>query len=163
MSESLYALEVQIEEPFAAGVSPDWLRTAAEKALKSVGGAEATAEGLPILTLVVTDDEAVRALNRAYRGVDAPTDVLSFGGEAPDFVSPPEAEPYLGDIVISYPRAQAQALAAGHPVEAELALLVVHGVLHLLGYDHERPEDKAEMWQRQSEILAQLGLAHLTP
>ena len=163
MSEPCCALEVQIEEPFAASVSPDRLRAAAEKALRAAGGPEVTETTSSTLTLVITDDEAVRALNRAYRGVDASTDVLSFGGEAPDFISPPDAEPYLGDIVISYPRAQAQASAAGHPVEAELALLVVHGVLHLLGYDHEQPEDKAEMWQRQSEILAQLGLAHLAP
>jgi probable rRNA maturation factor len=113
--------------------------------------------------LVVTDDETVRTLNRTYLDVDAPTDVLSFGGESPDFVAAPDAERYLGDVIISYPRAQAQAAAAGHPLEAELALLVVHGVLHLLGYDHIRPEDKAVMWKRQADILAQLGLAHIAP
>jgi probable rRNA maturation factor len=151
------SVHVQIEEPFVAGVSADWLRTAAETTLKAEDrrGGE--------LTLVVTDNEKVRALNRAHLDIDAPTDVLSFGGEAPDFVGPPTEEKYLGDVVIAHPKAQAQAAAAGHSIEAELALLVVHGVLHLLGYDHVRPEDKAAMWARQGEVLSQLGLAHVQP
>jgi probable rRNA maturation factor len=152
-------LDVQVEEPFVSAVSPDWLRSAARATLDQSGAKPIQAA----LALVVTDDEALRALNRAYLGIDAPTDVLSFGGESPDFVSAPDAEPYLGDVVISYPRAQAQAEAAGHPVEAELALLVVHGVLHLLGYDHVRSDDRAAMWERQAHILAGLGLAAVQP
>jgi probable rRNA maturation factor len=153
-------LDVQVEEPFMSAVSPDWLRAAARATLEWPG---AQPSQRAALTLVITDDEALRALNRAYLGIDAPTDVLSFGGESPDFVSAPDAEPYLGDVVISYPRAQAQAAAAGHPVDAELALLVVHGVLHLLGYDHIRPDDKAAMWEQQAHVLAGLGLADIQP
>ena len=153
-------LDVQVEEPFVSAVSPDWLRTAARAALKRLG---AQASQGAALALVITDDKALRVLNRSYLGIDSPTDVLSFGGEAPDFVSAPDAEPYLGDVVISYPRAQAQALAAGHPVDAELALLVVHGVLHLLGYDHIRPDDRAAMWEQQAHVLAGLGLADIQP
>ena len=153
-------LDVQVEEPFVSAVSPDWLRTAARATLKRLG---AQASQGAALALVITDDKALRALNRAYLGIDAPTDVLSFGGESPDFVSAPDAEPYLGDVVISYPRAQAQAAAAGHPVDAELALLVVHGVLHLLGYDHIRSDDKAAMWEQQVRVLAELGLADIQP
>ena len=153
-------LDVQVEEPFVSAVSPDWLRTAARATLKRLG-AQASQEAA--LALVITDDKALRALNRAYLGIDAPTDVLSFGGESPDFVSAPDAEPYLGDVVISYPRAQAQAAAGGHPVEAELALLVIHGVLHLLGYDHIRSDDKAAMWEQQAHVLAELGLADIQP
>ena len=152
-------LDVQVEEPFVSAVSPDWLRSAARATLDQSGARPIQAA----LTLVVTDDEALRVLNRAYLGINAPTDVLSFGGESPDFVSAPDAEPYLGDVVISYPRARAQAEAAGHPVEAELALLVVHGVLHLLGYDHVRSDDRAAMWERQAHILAGLGLAAVQP
>jgi len=148
---------VQIEEPFAHLVSAEWLSSVAMATLAF----ESCTSGE--LTLIITDDEALRALNQAYLGIDSPTDVLSFGGEAPDFVNPPVAEVYLGDVVISYPRAHAQASAAGHPVEAELALLVVHGVLHLLGYDHGRPDDQAVMWERQAGILSQLGLAHVQP
>jgi probable rRNA maturation factor len=153
-------LDVQVEEPFVSAVSPGWLRAAAQATLDRPGAQPSQGAAL---TLVITDDEALRALNRAYLGMDGPTDVLSFGGESPDFVSAPDAEPYLGDVVISYPRAQAQAAAAGHPVDAELALLVVHGVLHLLGYDHVRPDDQAAMWEQQAHILAGLGLADIQP
>lgn len=151
------SVQVQIEEPFLASVDADGLRTAAEATLEAEG------YGSGQVTLVITDLETVRALNQTYLGIDAPTDVLAFGGETPDFVNPPMADAYLGDVVIAYPQARGQALAAGHPVEAELALLVVHGVLHLLGHDHISPEDKVVMWARQGAILAQLGLAHVQP
>jgi probable rRNA maturation factor len=151
------SVQVQIQQPFVASVSPEWLSSAARATLDAEGTSTGT------LTLAITDDETVRALNRTYLDIDAPTDVLSFGGETPDFVSPPGAEKYLGDVVISYPQAKAQASTAGHPIEAELALLVVHGVLHLLGYDHVRPEDKAVMWERQTSILSYLGLARIQP
>lgn len=150
-------VQVQVEETFVASVSADWLGSVAQATLAAAGHRTGT------LTVVVTHDEVLRALNRDFLGIDAPTDVLSFGGEAPDFVNPPSADVYLGDVVIAYPKAEAQASAAGHPIEAELALLVVHGVLHLLGYDHIRPEDKVAMWGRQAEILSQLGLAHVQP
>jgi len=151
------SIQVQIDESFENSVSPDWLRSAAETTLETGGYHSGE------MTLVVTGDEAVRTLNRTYLGIDTSTDVLSFGGEPPDFVSPPTVEVYLGDVVISYPQAKKQASAAGHPVESEMALLVVHGVLHLLGYDHVRPEDKAVMWKRQGDILSRLGLAHVEP
>jgi probable rRNA maturation factor len=150
-------VNVQIEEPFTASISEDWLRAAAELTLEAEG--HHTGE----LTLVIADDETVRGLNRTYLGVDAPTDVLSFGGESPDFVSPPTGDVYLGDVLIAYPQAEKQASAASHPIRAELTLLVVHGVLHLLGYDHVRPEDKAVMWKRQGDIMSELGLADVQP
>src|ERR687892_74662 len=68
---------------------------------------------------------------------------------------------YIGDILISIPRAQAQANAAGHPLESEVQLLVVHGVLHLLGHDHAEAEEKARMWKAQAEILERLGLGSI--
>lgn len=144
------SVHIQIDEPFVGCVSPDWLRTVALATLR-MEGYDASR-----LTVVVTDDESVRALNRTFRDTDAPTDVLSFGGDVQDFVVGPEGPSYLGDVVISCPRAQDQAI--GHPVEAELALLVVHGVLHLLGYDHVRPGDKGTMWERQADVLRSLGL-----
>ncbi len=153
-------LDVQVEEPFVSAVSPDWLRAAVRATLDRPGAPPSQGTAL---ALVITDDKALRALNRAYLGIDAPTDVLSFGGESPDFVSAPDAEPYLGDVVISYQRAEVQAAAAGHPVDAELALLVIHGVLHLLGYDHIRSDDKAVMWEQQARVLAELGLADIQP
>ncbi len=108
------------------------------------------------VTVVLTDDRQLRELNRQYRGTDAATDVLSFpAGE----VNPETKRAYLGDVLISIPRAKVQAGAAGHPLEAELQLLVVHGVLHLLGYDHAGAEERARMWSAQSEVLQGLGLA----
>ncbi len=112
------------------------------------------------LTLVITGDEALQDLNRRYLEIDAPTDVLSFPANE---LNPESGAFYLGDIAISYPRAQAQADLAGHPVEAELQLLVVHGVLHLLGYDHTGPGEKAAMWTAQDQVLAKLGSVARSP
>lgn len=111
------------------------------------------------LTLVLTDNTEIRALNRQFRGVDTPTDVLAFGQEPTDqpFVTAPDEPPYLGDIILSLSRAQEQAAEHGHSVEAELRLLIVHGVLHLLGYDHITPEQEIKMWARQDAILSTLG------
>jgi len=144
------SVHIQIDAPFVGCVSPDWLRTVALATLRMEG------HGASMLTVVVTDDESVRALNRRFRDTDAPTDVLSFGSDVQDFVVAPEGPPYLGDVVISCPQAQDQAI--GHPVETELALLVVHGVLHLLGYDHVQPGDQGTMWERQADVLRSLGL-----
>ena len=107
------------------------------------------------LTVVLTDDEQLRRLNRDYRGVDAPTDVLSFPASETD---PETGAPYLGDILLSVSRAAEQARAAGHPLADEARLLVVHGVLHLLGHDHAEADEKAKMWQAQAEILESLGM-----
>ena len=99
------------------------------------------------LSVVLTDNARLHELNLNYLGVDSPTDVLSFPASETD---PETGSRYLGDILISVPRAQAQAEAAGHPLESEVQLLVVHGVLHLLGHDHAEPEEKDRMWKAQS-------------
>lgn len=110
------------------------------------------------LTLVFTDDDSVAALNTQFRGVEAPTDVLSFPADAPpvDIEGEP---PYLGDLVIAYPYARAQAEQEKHTLDDSLALLVVHGILHLLGYDHDTPENRVEMWESQAEALTDLGIS----
>lgn len=110
------------------------------------------------LTIVLSDDQQLHELNRQWMGVDAPTDVLSFPS---DEIDPETGNRYLGDIVLSVERAAEQASAAGHSVEAETQLLIVHGVLHLLGHDHAEDEEKTRMWKAQGEILAQLGLGDL--
>jgi probable rRNA maturation factor len=110
------------------------------------------------LTVVLTDDAQLQQLNRDYLGVDAPTDVLAFPASE---VDPETGAAYLGDVLISVPRAQAQARTAGHPLEAEVQLLVVHGVLHLLGYDHAQAQERARMWAAQAEVLERIGLAGL--
>ena len=111
------------------------------------------------MTILVTGDEGIQDLNLEYRGEDSPTDVLSFTALEPD---PETGNPYLGDIVISAERAAEQAETAGHPLEAEMQLLVVHGVLHLCGHDHGETEEKARMWAAQAEILGRLGLSGMT-
>jgi probable rRNA maturation factor len=110
------------------------------------------------LTIVLTGDNRLHELNRDYLGVDAPTDVLSFPASETD---PETGARYLGDILISLARARAQAEAAGHPLESEVQLLVVHGVLHLLGHDHAQAGEKTRMWQAQTEILEGLGLGQI--
>jgi probable rRNA maturation factor len=103
------------------------------------------------LTIVLTSDQEVQELNRAYRAVDAPTDVLAF---ASGHENPETGALYLGDVIISYPRALDQ--AKGHTLLQELELLIIHGTLHLLGYDHVEESHKTRMWHVQNEILRQL-------
>lgn len=147
-SKIAHRIHAQIDEDFAGDAPAKLLREAARAALKH----EAAAPGA--LSIAVTGDETLQTLNRQHLGHDYPTDVLSFPSEADD---PDRVGRYFGDIVISYPRAHAQAAAGGHTVEAELQLLVVHGVLHLLGHDHATVAGKARMWQAQAEILAKIG------
>jgi probable rRNA maturation factor len=105
-------------------------------------------------SIVLSDDDKLQELNIQFMGIDAPTDVLSFpSGE----IDPDSGELYLGDVIISQTRASQQALAGGHSLEDELKLLVVHGMLHLLGYDHADADEKARMWVQQSRILENLG------
>jgi probable rRNA maturation factor len=129
--------------------------------------AQAEPSGPVEFTLRLTDDSELHALNKQYRGMDEPTDVLSFGGEgfvdgllAPTshpFSHPREERMYLGDIMISMDRCVAQARQYGHSVDDELALLVIHGVLHVLGYDHDTPARKKRMWQAQTRAFEAIG------
>ncbi|HSM70160.1 MAG TPA: rRNA maturation RNase YbeY [Anaerolineales bacterium] len=110
------------------------------------------------LTIVLTDDAQLKELNRDHLGIDAPTDVLSFPASESD---PETGARYLGDILISMPYAARSAEKAGHGLEAEVQLLVVHGVLHLFGHDHAEAQEKARMWKAQTEILESLGLGSI--
>ena len=107
------------------------------------------------ISVVIGDDKLLRNLNSKYRDTDAATDVLSFSSNETD---PDTDVVYLGDVVISLPRAEEQALEVRHSLEDELQLLVVHGTLHLLGYDHMKPEDKKLMQGIQNNILTMLGI-----
>jgi len=105
------------------------------------------------VSVLLADDESVRTLNRDYRGVDAPTDVLAFSQlEGEDFGC--EGGNVLGDVVISVETASRQAQEHGHALDDEIDVLLVHGLLHLLGYDHEKPEDARRMFARQDELLS---------
>ncbi|PKB58650.1 MAG: rRNA maturation RNase YbeY [SAR202 cluster bacterium Casp-Chloro-G2] len=131
------------------------------------------------LSLVITDDDTVRTLNAQYRGLDEVTDVLSFSADHPghwegedeppevgtdedlgsfDFIMPPGEPSPLGEVIVSYPQAKRQAEEQGAPLEHELALLVVHGVLHLTGHDHLEPDETALMQSKERAALAALDI-----
>lgn len=143
-----YVIELQAEAE-AGGIDMRELERLAERALAAAGVA------MPAeLSVMLAEDATVRELNRTYRGIDAATDVLSFSqreGEA--FVGPAGAAPHLGDVIISIETARRQAAEAGVSVQAEVSHLLVHGVLHLLGYDHEGPEDAEAMRLQEEAVL----------
>jgi probable rRNA maturation factor len=143
-------IHIEVGGRYAEHISIRQLTTAARAALDRPGVARRVE-----LTIVVTGDAQLRKLNRQFRHIDTPTDVLSFNAD--------DGSAYLGDIVISYPKAKAQAKAGGHPIAAELQLLVVHGVLHLLGHDHHTRAEQAKMWRAQSAVLRSIGAAITEP
>lgn len=143
-------INIQIETSYEDLVREDWILRVSSTALEhEQGGNEVET------TIVLTGDETLKTLNAQHLGIDAPTDVLSFPADEFD---PDQQMPYIGDVIISVPRAKEQAEAAGHPLENEISLLIVHGILHLLGYDHDSEEQKALMWKKQAEILNNLGI-----
>ena len=140
-------IDVSIDAAFAGLISERWLKEIARRALD--------AEGLPNagLGIVITNDETMRRLNRDYGGEDAVTDVLSFSlNEGAPFVSPPDGILRLGEVIIAYPTAVRQAAEQGRPTEAEVRHLLIHGTLHLLGYDHAQPEEERRMRGREAEL-----------
>lgn len=137
-----YTIEVLVDARQAHRIRTATIRRAARAALAHQQAASGA------LTIRLTGDAALRRLNRGFMGHDAATDVLSFPAEEPG---------YFGDLAISVTRAAAQARAGGHSLQAELQLLVVHGVLHLLGYDHATRAQQARMWAAQARILSELG------
>jgi probable rRNA maturation factor len=141
---------ITVQENFREFITDDILTRAAETVLH-----ECEVLDSPSLLIRITDDEELKTLNQKYRGINKTTDVLSFPA---DFTDPDLESRYLGDVVIAYSRAAEQAQNRGHFVEAEIQLLVVHGILHLLGYDHGDRKEKEEMWSLQSRILEELDL-----
>ena len=159
-------IDVTISGAYAGQVSRRWLRRVASRVLDHALPKQACE-----LSLVIADDDTLRRLNREYRGLDEVTDVLSFStihsghwegeGEPPTsasdevpFVLPPQEPPHLGDIIISLPQAARQASSAPSGLEAELAQLVVHGILHLLGFDHLDAQEGASMRAKEQELVS---------
>jgi len=121
--------------------------------LEQVLAADAVEDGAT-LALVLSDDVLLQELNLRHREVDAPTDVLSFPADEGEDLPQHEGEPrYLGDIVVSVESVERQAAEVGLTAQAELAHVVLHGLLHLLGYDHEEPEEEAVMKAREEAVL----------
>ena len=145
-------LDINIDEPFEERVSEELLRQVVEQVM--------IAEGIDYpaeLSLFITGDETVHKLNRVYRGIDRTTDVLAFAfQDNDDFPALPDGAVQLGEIIISCPQASRQSEEQEYSLAREMAVLTIHGVLHLLGYDHESDEEEQSMKTREAEILAKL-------
>ena len=112
------------------------------------------------VSVTLTNNEYIHTLNKEYRGIDRPTDVLSFAlneSEEPEMVDGPAVN-VLGDLIISVERAEEQAADYGHSLRREVAFLTVHGMLHLLGYDHMEDEEREEMEAEQRFVMEKLGI-----
>jgi len=154
----LEEIGISVEEEFKELVDEDWARRVAQQVLK----AENVTSPYEV-SIVFTDSATVQRLNRDYRGVDEPTDVIAFymlpqKENASTFILPPDSVTRLGEIIISYPQAAEQASEQGHSVDKELALLIIHGILHLLGYDHQQPEEEKRMREREQQLLRKCQL-----
>ena len=150
-------INVLIEGGVGEHLEEDWLRSVAEQVLIAQG-VNSEAE----LGLVIASQERIQQLNKDYLGRDRPTDVIAFsllpessaGGDLLPFVPPPDGLSHLGEVIISYPQAVAQAEEQGHSIKKEITILIIHGILHLLGYEDEKPELKRQMRAREKEILS---------
>jgi len=153
-------INVLVDPAFEKNLEVDWLQGIARYVLMAQG-TDANAE----MGLVITDLQRIQELNRDYLGHDEPTDVLAFymlpGAEESDsentpFVPPPDGMLHLGEVIISYPQALIQAEEHHHSVKKEIAILTIHGVLHLLGYDHAEPEQQSQMSAEEAAILSSI-------
>ena len=160
---------VSLDEPFGDEIDAGWLEGVVRAGLLAAG-----INGDAEVSLLITGDETVRDLNAEYRGLDETTDVLSFSADHPghwegdgdgppehsehgEFVLPPGVSRPLGEIIVSWPQAQRQAVEHGFRPERELAHLVIHGALHLVGHDHLGPEDTRRMQELEREALESLS------
>ena len=153
-------INVLIDEGLEGCIDMAWLRGIAERVL-AVQNISSNAE----LGLVIAGQERIRQLNRDYLGKDEPTDVIAFSmlpeqstqgmpeTDSPPFIMPPDGVLHFGEVIISYPQAATQAEERQHSVKREIAVLIIHGILHLLGYEDDKPAPKCKMSDREAEIL----------
>lgn len=150
-------MEVIINQEPETGLTEETLQAVvalAERVLRAYGRVDAE------VGITLTDEETIHRLNRDYRGVDAPTDVLSFAleeGEDEPAAGEEEIPDLLGDIIICLPYARRQAEEYGHSFQRELLYLTVHGLLHLLGHDHQMEEERRRMRAEEEKFLAEAG------
>ncbi|MEO0035784.1 MAG: hypothetical protein RLZZ501_1807 [Pseudomonadota bacterium] len=161
MTDSLYDIAVSLECPAWAGALPDVAERVERLARLALDSCpEDRPEGALELSLVLADDDTVRALNRDWRGKDAPTNVLSFAALDDDEAPVVEGAPLLlGDVILAWETVAAEATDQGKALGDHLAHLVIHGVLHLIGFDHQEEEEAAEMEALETRLLATLGIA----
>ncbi len=158
---STMEIDILFDDGFESCLDESWLRKIIEAVLKM----ENTGDNVEV-SLLITGQKRIHQLNRDYRGIDRPTDVLSFAmqeecpsekGEDFSFVAPPDGIKHLGEVIISYPQAVIQAEERGHSVKKEVAVLIIHGILHLLGYDHIEDKEAEQMEAREKIILESLA------
>ncbi|MFC2059864.1 rRNA maturation RNase YbeY [Chloroflexota bacterium] len=154
-------INILIDEELEWYLEVNWL----ERVIRHTLVAQGTGPDVE-LGLVITGQEQIRQLNRRYRDKDEPTDVLAFtmlsaeettDTELTSFVVPPDGKKHLGEVIVSYPQAVTQAEEHQHSVKREVAVLITHGVLHLLGYDHDGPELEQEMRAMEVEVLSHIA------
>jgi probable rRNA maturation factor len=154
---TVHEINIDIKPPYRNRLAKKWLREVVDITL-SIQKIDRPVE----LSLIITGDDEVHRLNRDYRGTDATTDVISFALSEntadTEFVTPPDQISRLGEVIISYPQAARQAKENKQTIKAELAWLVVHGLLHLLGYDHQDDKSEAVMRKREDKILREIDL-----
>ena len=143
-------INIEIDKVYQDQIQRAVLKDTAEKTLTFLSVPNNTS-----FSIQITTDQHIQTLNRKYRHYDHPTDVLAFPA---GHVDPEDGSTYLGDIIISYPRAEIQAEQRGHPAIQEIQLLIIHGILHLCGFDHADPEGTQLMWRMKRQILTQLGI-----
>ena len=155
-------INVLIDEGFEECPEASWLQSVVKQVLIAQSASSDVELGL-----VITSQERVQQLNKSYRKKDEPTDVLAFSmtsavgrneADSPLFVVPPDGVRRLGEVIISYPQAVMQAKERYHSIKKEIAILIIHGILHLLGYDHDKPEMERQMRAREAEILDYIGV-----
>ncbi len=149
-------INVSFDEGLEGCLEAKWLESVAEKVLIAQG-----TDSIAELGLFIVGQERVHQLNLSYLGKDEPTDVLAFSmlpeqpvGDITPFVIPPDGIKHLGEVIISYPQAVIQAEEHQHSVKREIAILIIHGILHLLGYDHDKPELEQEMRAKEAETMS---------
>lgn len=150
-------VSVLVDKEFKRLLSVAWLKKVAWQVL-----AAENAKPMVEVGLVITGQDKIKELNLKYLEEDSPTDVLSFPMMEPDlgencFVNPPDKRLRIGEVIISYPQAKKQAKEHGHRVKKEVTILIIHGILHLLGYDHDTSGRKRVMRKRESDILRVIG------
>lgn len=151
-------INVSVKRNIVLEVDRKWIKSIVRRVLELEDVAPPMEVGL-----LITDSKSIQRLNRIYRNENEPTDVLSFQmtsdrgkSTKPSFVSPPDGVRHLGEVVISYQQAIEQAREHHHSIARELVLLIVHGTLHLLGYDHELPVEARKMKNKEHKILSSL-------
>ncbi len=154
-----HEINISIKPGLSLEIKKDWFTNVVIETLKALDLPEKVELGV-----VITDNETVRQLNRDYRDLDEYTDILAFympdlpveQKDAP-FIAPPDNVKHLGEVIISYPQAAKQATEQGHQISDELTILIIHGILHLLGYDHELTEENLIMQAKADEVRNRIG------